>query len=324
MELVKFRGKYAVYWREGNNPIRRSLGTSDPTEAKRRFSEFKRALDVRRSEGGYTLKDLWEARKKALGSRRLADNMEWSGKALMPIFGSLGPMGITQDFINQYARDRKKAPGTVWTELNHLRMTLNWAKKQGMINDIPFFTLPSTPPPKADYLTKDQARAFIQSLEFPHLRLFTLLALSTGARRGAILELKWEQVDLDKQTIDFNPPGHDQIRRKGRGLVPINDTLLPALTEAKDFARTDYVVEYSGERVASVTKGIKSAAKRSGLPFVSPHVFRHSAAVWMAESGIDIEEIAQFLGHTNPSITRKVYARFSPTYLRKAAGVLEL
>ena len=35
-------------------------------------------------------------------------------------------------------------------------------------------------------------------------------------------------------------------------------------------------------------------------------------------------KIAQFLGHSNPEITRKVYARYSPTYLRKAAEALEL
>jgi hypothetical protein len=39
----------------------------------------------------------------------------------------------------------------------------------------------------------------------------------------------------------------------------------------------------------------------------------------MAEDGVPMEEIAQFLGHSNVSITRRVYARFSPIYLRKAA-----
>ena len=52
-------------------------------------------------------------------------------------------------------------------------------------------------------------------------------------------------------------------------------------------------------------------------------MLRHSAAVHMAEAGISMEEIAQFLGHSSVEVTRKVYARFSPTYLRKAASVLE-
>jgi integrase len=43
----------------------------------------------------------------------------------------------------------------------------------------------------------------------------------------------------------------------------------------------------------------------------------------MAEAGVSMEEIAQYLGHRDVGITRKVYARFSPDYLRKAAAALE-
>lgn len=44
----------------------------------------------------------------------------------------------------------------------------------------------------------------------------------------------------------------------------------------------------------------------------------------MAEAGVPMEEIAQFLAHSNVEITRKVYARFSPNHLRQAAKALEL
>lgn len=44
----------------------------------------------------------------------------------------------------------------------------------------------------------------------------------------------------------------------------------------------------------------------------------------MAEAGVPMEEIAQYLGHTNPAITRSTYARFSPEFLRKAANALEI
>jgi integrase len=43
----------------------------------------------------------------------------------------------------------------------------------------------------------------------------------------------------------------------------------------------------------------------------------------MVESGTPIEQVAQYLGHTNPAITYKAYARFSPQYLKKAAAALE-
>jgi len=62
----------------------------------------------------------------------------------------------------------------------------------------------------------------------------------------------------------------------------------------------------------------------AGLEDVSAHVLRHTAAVWMAEAGVPMDEISQYLGHSNVEITRRVYARYSPDYLRKAASALEL
>jgi integrase len=258
-----------------------------------------------------------------MAGRRLAENMVWSGKHLLPVFGHLRASQVTPELVSTYTKTRGGSVGTVWTELNHLRMTLSWAKKTQMIQDHPAVLLPPRPPPKADYLTKEQAREFIRHLEFLHLRVFTTLALATGARRSAILELTWDQVDLEKRLINFSGEDHNPFL-KGRAVAPINDTLYACLNEAKRGASSNYVVEYSGDRVRSVSKGIKAAAVRAGVPFVSPHVFRHSAAVWMAESGVAMEVIAQYLGHTSPEITRRVYARYSPTYLRSAAGALEL
>jgi integrase len=44
----------------------------------------------------------------------------------------------------------------------------------------------------------------------------------------------------------------------------------------------------------------------------------------MAEAGIPIPEIGQYLGHGDLKTTYKIYARFSPDYLKKAASSLEL
>jgi site-specific recombinase XerD len=43
----------------------------------------------------------------------------------------------------------------------------------------------------------------------------------------------------------------------------------------------------------------------------------------MAEDGVDMEEIRQFLGHSDIEVTRKIYARFSPKHLRDAANAFE-
>ncbi len=74
-----------------------------------------------------------------------------------------------------------------------------------------------------------------------HLRLFVLLALNTGARRGAILDLTWPQVDLVNGLINLNPAGRVQTAKR-RAMVPISDTLREALVEAQATARSPYVV----------------------------------------------------------------------------------
>jgi integrase len=96
-----------------------------------------------------------------------------------------------------------------------------------------------------------------------------------------------------------------------------------ALLNARKVALTDYVIEWGGKRVLSVKKGVAAAARRAEVK-CTPHVLRHTAACLMAEAGIRMEEIAQYLGHTNTDTTRRVYARYSPEYLRDAAKALEL
>ncbi|MEJ5019339.1 tyrosine-type recombinase/integrase [Ochrobactrum vermis] len=95
------------------------------------------------------------------------------------------------------------------------------------------------------------------------------------------------------------------------------------MQEAHAARQSPYVVEYGGERVLDIKKGFAGAVRRAGLTDVVPHDLRHSAAVWMAEAGVSMDEITQYLGHSSPAITFKVYARFSPDYLRKAVSALD-
>lgn len=117
-----------------------------------------------------------------------------------------------------------------------------------------------------------------------------------------------------------NAPG----RGKGRATVPMTDAIRQALLEAREAATTDAVIEYAGRPVGSIKKAFARTCERAGLPGVTPHTLRHTAASWMAEAGVPMPEIASFLGHSDDRITQRVYAKFSPAYLRTAAQALEL
>ena len=268
-----------------------------------------------------------------MAGRAVVATMEHTWKALEGRFGTMEAEDITiedcREHIKARRAERKKqtpngvGDGTIHTELGHLRMVLLWAKKNRLIKDAPHIERPSKPEPKDAHLTRDEVKRMIDACNAPHVALAIRLMIGTGARNEAALGLTWDRVDFERQMIRLRDP-FDRSRRKGRATVPINKGLLAALQTAKAAAYSNNVIEWAEEPVKSIKKGLKAAGKAIGRPDVSPHMLRHSAAVWMAEDGHDMEEISQFLGHDDVKTTRRIYARFSPTHLRKLADSLDI
>ena len=203
-----------------------------------------------------------------------------------------------------------------------IRLALRWAENKRLIDRAPKIYRPAQSPPRDLRMTNEQVKTFIAACTLPHVKLFAVLAATTGARMGAILSLTWDRVDFERGLIRYADPAVTATR-KGRATTPINALARKALTEAQKGATAPFVIEWAGQRVGSVKKGLASAGVRAGLPWVTAHVFRHTAASLMAEAGVPMGDIAAMLGHRDSQITERVYARLSPTYLRGAAGALE-
>jgi integrase len=251
--------------------------------------------------------------------------IENAWKRLKGSFGHLRPIDLTKAETRAYIASRGAAGvsnGTIHTELTYLRAALAFAVREKWLTAAPYVPVPHKPPPREHHLTRDEARRLLDAAVMPHVKLFIRLALATAGRASALLELTWDRVDLEARRIKLRDPAKHQTR-KGRATVPINDTLLTALVEAKQAAISPYVIEWGGARVQSLKKGIEAAAARAGIK-CSPHVLRHTAAVWMAEGRVPMQEIAQYLGHEDSRTTFRVYARFSPEYLQNAARAVEL
>ena len=248
--------------------------------------------------------------------------------AAKPFWGAMRIANIVPDLQNQkgsghaYCAWRGKAENTMRKETGLVIEALGWGVEKGLIPHAPKLYMPPIPESEVEHLTKSQFRRFLAGCKAPHVALFVQLAITTGARASALLELPWVRVDLDRRLINLNPKGRIQKENKGRAKIPINDRLLPLLVNAKECALTPFVIESNGERIASIRKGFEAASARSGV-HCTPHMLRHSAAVWMAEDRVPMEEIAAFLGHKDTRITTQVYARFNPAYLRRAARSLD-
>jgi integrase len=320
--LGRLNGRYVVSWWENGKRRRYRLDATSQADAQREAID--RIRRERDAPSGSTIEALWEAYRREKDGRRVAVAMKHEWKAVGPHFGHLRPDQITTDVCRAYVANRrrlKKHDGTIWTELGHLRTVFVWAHKRRLIEYAPAVERPAKPAPKDRWLTHTEIDRLLAAMMAHHIRLAILLMLSTAARVGAILELRWERVDFERGQVDLR--ASDIGPRKGRAIVPMNDGLRAALVRAKAAAMTDYVIEWAGENVRSIKTGFNAAVAAAGLKGVSPHVLRHTAAVHLAAAGVAMERISQYLGHSNTAITARVYARFAPDHLREEAAILD-
>lgn len=322
--IGRLKGRFVITWRDGQGRRHRyRLDAKDKSGAEIEAPGIYATLTRPK---GTTVAELWNAYLADRAGRAIAGNMPFSWRVLKDRFGSMPAGSITIEDCRAHTAARRKAGiknGTIATELGRLRMVLRWAEKRGMIERAPAIERPSPPKRQDRHLTREQCRKMIEAATFPHIKLFIIAVLATGARSAALRELTWDRCDFERGLIYLQNPDIDRPH-KGRATVPMNRALRAALLDARSGAISDHVIEWAGQPVGSVKRGLKSTAKAAGIAgSVYPHLFRHSAAVHMAESGISMEEIAQYLGHEDVSVTRKIYARFSPDYLQKAASTLQ-
>jgi len=193
---------------------------------------------------------------------------------------------------------------------------------------------PSVPrrPPRDRFITQDEARRLIEAAPYQHVQVFLTLAFLSGQRRGAILDLTWDRVDLRSGVADFNDPNRP-ITDKRRTAVALDRRALALLREAAQVAQTDYVVEWRGRRVHDVKNAWRATCvaaglaapklndrgqpvtDRSGNPVLMPlytvHHIKHSVISWLAEAGWDIDRISDFTD-TSRETVRRVYRKVRP------------
>lgn len=180
---------------------------------------------------------------------------------------------------------------------------------------------PEKPQTDKRILNAGEMRALLDATRAPHVRLAVALLLGTAARVGAILDLTWDRVDLDRGVINLRLD--DAATRKGRAVLPMNKTTRAALEAAYEAALSDYVIEHGGRPVKSIRNGFTSAVDRAKLGHVRIHDLRHTAAVTMLVAGVPLEKVSQVLGHSNTAVTFSTYGRFLPSHMQDAVDVLD-
>lgn len=247
-------------------------------------------------------------------------------KALKGFFANTHPHDVTEALCKQYAAwrgldkdgNQVLSSSTILSELTRLSTALSWAAKRDVVEgwrderDVPVMWFPQPAPAKDRVLTEDEALRLIHATTEQHTRLFILLALYTGARRQAILELTWDRVDLDKCIVNYKVPEVVNLLvktvKKGRSAPHIPDEIVGELRSAKEQAKSKFVIEREGRPVKSIRTSLEASVTRAGLEAgVGAHTLRHTFASWCEAMGVPATAVARALGHKKESTTKENY-----------------
>jgi integrase len=319
-----------VFWSENGRTRRKSTGSADGREAEIFLADF---IAARRRHG----QDRRGPRDPSEFS--IADALTLYGEehapntadparigyaitALLDFWGDCTLEQVTTQTCKAYARHRKRAAGTIRRELTTLRAAINFAYSEGRTTRAVPVWLPEAAPGRDRWLSRSEAAALLNAARAQgkarlYLPLFIVLALYTGARKEAILSLRWPQVDLARGVIDFNDPGRTRTNKR-RSRIPIPDHLMTFLRLARmRSGELGYVVNRDGHRIKDVKRSFAGACEHAGLQDVTPHTLRHTCGTWMAQSGVPLFEIGGWLGHSHER-TVELYAHHSPDHLLRA------
>jgi len=335
LAYVRDRGRWYIQWSDAGRTRQRSTGTSDSGAAQIALAEFIRERERASRPAGprdpsqFAIADALtlygtEHAPEAADPKRIG----YAIAALIPFWAGRSIGDITRETCRAYARERKRADGTIRRELATLRAAINYAKDEGRITYAPTVHLPKKPEGKDRWLRRSEAAALLNAARTghastrPYLPLFILIALYTGARKGAILSLRWTQVDLEGERINFNEAGRTRTS-KGRAHLPIPRRLLTFLRLARRRgADLGYVVHRDGAKLDNMKRAFNTACDDAGLEDVTPHTLRHTCGTWMAQQGVPLDKIGGWLGHTD-SRTTALYAHHHPDFMEEARNAAD-
>jgi len=168
------------------------------------------------------------------------------------------------------------------------------------------------------YLSKEECQSLVNACD-SHLKPIVVTALNTGMRKGEILNLKWDNVDLQHGFILL-----DRTKNGERREIPINSTLratLQTLTRRLDIPYVFYDPA-TGKPYQDIKRSFKTALRRSKIHDFKFHDLRHTFASHLVMAGVDLTTVKELLGHRSLTMTLR-YAHLAPAHKVKAVDILD-
>jgi integrase len=274
---------------------------------------------------------------------------------IIPYIGGTKASALTPAIVNTW-EDKLRAKGlssrTVQMAVSYLKSATRYAAqpKVGLLGRDPLAGVekPRSTSPKMRFWDPSGSAAFLAATQGARLYPAWLLFLTLGLRRGEVLGLKWDAVDLATgrlsiaatrvvtsagQAIESTPKTESGKRYIDVGprvvavLKSHHATYAAEKLHAGDAYHDDGFV-FANElgqplHPATISDLWDRAIRDLGMRPIRLHDARHSAASAMLSAGVPVTTVSQILGHSTPVITMSVYAHSLPGAGRAAAEGME-
>jgi integrase len=351
----------------GDNPV-----TGNPAQATRTFRGTKRQADTALAEfvaqaaqegvpaaSTTTLADLFNLWLEHIRPMRSPTTIRGYKDKIRRINAKLGRTTLSK--LTPQAIDRcyqewlaeGLSPSTVHHLHSVISAALHQGAKWGLVGRVA--TDRTSPPPLRSKIpripTPDTVQTLISGAESrgqPILAASIAVACTTGMRRGELLGLRWEDVDIEGQTLHIRravkhddgsgwvvgPPKTHQERRvslDGFTLAVLNDLHARACEWARaaavELEPDGYVFTFDPSaktpmKPDSLSQAFGRLCRSEGVTGVSLHTLRHFSASVLIASGRDVRTVAGRLGHADPTTTLRVYSHMVEGQDRDAADFL--
>lgn len=262
-------------------------------------------------------------------------------RALVRYFGHMRLDEITTWNVRRFKQDRVRqvsehtgrpvSTSTFNRERSTLSVIFNVARKHwgyqimNPVTDVERFPDPLA---RTEYLEVDEIHSLIGTAD-SYFKPILICAVHTGMRKGEILGMKWNDVDLRRRVITLTEG--KTVKDKVQ-YVPIDDTMYELLMRLRRTAGSDYVFEEkpgSGRLVcikrpfarALKNSGIAEARSKSGKPPLRFHDLRHTCASQMTMADVPLTAVKDMLRHSDLRTTQR-YAHLSPQFMQDAVKKL--
>jgi integrase len=175
---------------------------------------------------------------------------------------------------------------------------------------------PSLPQPRARFLSdRERARLLDACKSSPCHLLYpvVVVALATGARYSEVMNLTWQQVDLDRGVARL-----ETTKNKERRTLPLAHHALEVMKahhEREGFPQEGWVFpREDGQAPMEIRKHWEAALDAADVRNFRFHDLRHSAASYLAMNGASLAEIAEVLGHKTLQMVKR-YAHLSDAHI---------